>query len=71
MTLWRYRTEGLFINGRKQDGFEAVERVAQYDAIVDNIGSGDFATIAAAFQAGAKSVLVRSGTYPETQDIIV
>lgn len=71
MTLWRPRTWGLTINGRKQDGFEAVTRVAQYDAIVDNIGQGDFAGIAAAFQAGAKTVLVRSGTYPETQDIVI
>ncbi len=42
-----------------------------YEAIVALDGSGDYTSIPAAFNSGAKSVFVKNGTYVTTSDIVI
>lgn len=70
-TIRSLRVGGLWINGRRQDGEEAARRIHRYDAVVDNVDIGDFTTIADAFAAGNKTVMVRRGTYTEVDDIVI
>src|SRR6056297_2296121 len=48
---------------------EIPKNIQTYNAIVANDGSGDFLTIADAFNAGVINALVRRGQYVETQNV--
>lgn len=50
---------------------EIPKTIQTYQAIVANDGSGDFLTIADAFNAGVINALVRRGQYIETQNVVL
>jgi len=57
------------ISGNDSANKDYVDRLEQYDAIVDASGNGDYTTLSAAVTAGELSIYIRSGVYSESSDI--